>query len=38
MFEMPTIHIVNLEVEDVLTTSPGGSIGGDSQFGSGEEE
>lgn len=38
MFEMPEIKVVRFNVEDVITTSPTGSIGGDSQFGGGDEE
>ena len=35
MFEMPTVKIVRLDVEDVITTS---GVTGDSNFGGGDEE
>ena len=37
MFKNPEIEIVRFSAEDVITVS-GGGIGGDSEFGGGEEE
>lgn len=38
MFEMPAINVTSLDVTDIITTSPGGGISGDDQFGGGDEE
>ena len=38
MFKGPEIEVIRFEVEDVITTSGEGGIGGDSEFGGAEEE
>ena len=38
MFEYPEIKVIRLQVEDVITTSFGGGIGGDGTTGGGDEE
>lgn len=38
LFMIPEVVIEKFAVEDVITTSTGGSIGGNSDVGGGEEE
>ena len=38
MFQTPDIKVIRFAIEDVITTSTGGSIGGNGSAGGGDEE